>query len=986
MKRYYLYFLILFLASQDIISKSPYTGRPFVTNFTPKEYPGGTQNWCAVQDNKGVLYFGNQSGVLKYDGIKWNLIKVLDGRTVFILTIDNDNEIWCGTQNDFGYLASDSIGSLKYISCEELIPDTIKPIGKVRSINIIDDEMYFLSTKYLLRKSGDSVNVWSSETSFYRQHIINNKLYVYESRFGLKTVQDDSLIISHNFKIEPNDPPTSIFEYTSDSIFISTWKNGLFKYSGNKFSKFVTDIDDQLIKNPVIDAHYISPSKFILAGFNGGSYLIDTDGNFLLKYDKSTGLNNELCNRILIDKTNAIWLSNNYGISRIETFSPFSFYGEEEGLIGNLVDIARIGDKIYTATDNKLYFLNERNNRFEVVPNTELCWDLLPVGNELLAAANYGVYVIKNDRSELVVLDQKKCFSLHRSEIDSNKIFVGTNTGMEIIRKINGRWTPAGKINGIDEEIRQVTEISNGELWICTYGDGIINCSIKDDEYKIRKYKLKDGLQDLKFYKITVINDEPFFFSPASAVLRFDSSMDKFYPDSVIFNGLGHISRMVVDPQNNIWIQTVTSNGGLISVGNQNKSGIYSFDSQIFKRIESFNTKTIYPEPDGIVWIGHQFGLIKYDANYKYDIPDPFPAIVSSVRFNDSTVFAGTRIDGKNFKFPYDNNNIRIEYALPSYDAKESIRFQYYLDDYESDWSNWTIEAQKDYTNLFEGDYKFFVRGKDVYGNISREDVFEFTILPPWYRTMYAYISYLVLFGASIIAVDRIRTRQINNQNKLEIERKLKYQSEIEKAKSEERKTVRKETAADFHDELGHLLTKISLFTEMARKNSKDNLSIQKYLSGIVNNTYQLSSGMKDLIWTLDSDRDTVYDVLIRIKDFGESLFEHSSITFLTSGFPNTLEDVKISMKKRRHLVLIFKEIMNNCLKYSNCKTAELNSSVNSNELSICFTDDGVGFDPKNADRGNGLRNINMRAKDIGAQVFISSKNGQTSVNMIMKL
>lgn len=957
------------------------TGRPFVTNFTPKDYSAGAQNWAALQDEKGILYFANQRGVLQFDGIEWNLIPVLDDRTVLTLALDDSNKIWCGTQNDFGYLSVKTNGEYHYVSSTDLIPDSVKPIGKVRWIHSAGDTMFLLSSKLLVRKVKDDIKIWQAETVFYRQHIINNVLHIYESRKGLEVIKDDSLILASDPTLNPNDTPTSIFNYGEKQLFISTWRNGLFKDNKGQVEKFVTEIDDELKSNPVIDAKFILPDMFILAGFNGGSYLIDTTGNLIRKFDKKSGLINELCNRIFVDQSKSIWLCNNYGITRIEPFSPFTFYGEEEGLIGNLVDIVRFKNNLFVATDNKLYKLSRDETKFTTVPNTELCWDLLPLTEEMLAATNYGVYAIKNNSSDLLILNQKKAFTLHQSKYDSNKVYVGTDEGVEIIEKVNGSWRHQDKIEGINEEIRDIEETAGGDLWICTFGSGIIN--YKKETEKIKTYGLEDGLQDLKFYKAAVINGDLYFYSAVSAVLKYDKQAEKFYTDNDIFNERDHISRLMVDDEDNIWMQKLTEKKRKIMHGVLNKNGNYEFHDTIFSRISYYNTKTIYPDKNGVTWIGHQFGLIKYHNN-GYGIPKPFNALISHVRYKDSTVYSLNGNSSITLKFPYENNNIRFEFSLPSFESREAIAFQYYLDGYEDKWSQWSKENQKDYTNLYEGDYCFYVRGKDIYNQVSEKAQFNFKVLPPWYRSSAAYISYLFLFGLAIFAVDRIRTAQINKKNKIELKRRLKHQYDIDKAKSEERKKVRKKTAADFHDDLGHLLTKISLFTEMARKNSLENVTVQKYLNGIINSTSQLSTGMKDLIWTLDSDKDTLYDALIRIKDFGESLFENTTITFFAEGIPDKLMSYKLNMEQRKHLVLIFKEIMNNCCKYSQAQNAVLNIIDEQKSIIISFIDDGIGFDPNEKSNGNGLNNIKMRAEIMQWQINISGANRKTKISLVL--
>ena len=95
-------------------------GFPLITNYLPKEYSANVQNWAVIQDNRGVLYFGNVSGVLEYDGVNWRLIHIPND-VVRCFAIDKDGKIYVGGINEVGYLKPDSIGSLNYVSLNKFI-------------------------------------------------------------------------------------------------------------------------------------------------------------------------------------------------------------------------------------------------------------------------------------------------------------------------------------------------------------------------------------------------------------------------------------------------------------------------------------------------------------------------------------------------------------------------------------------------------------------------------------------------------------------------------------------------------------------------------------------------------------------------------------------------------------------------------------------------------------------------------------------------
>ena len=120
--------LILFLFSLLISSAQINRyGHPFLKNIAPTEYDAEDQNWAIVQDNRGFLYVGNNSkGVLEYDGTTWRSIPIPNNPIVRSLAVDSNGTVYVGAVREFGYLAPDSIGTLKYQSLNTITNDTIQ--------------------------------------------------------------------------------------------------------------------------------------------------------------------------------------------------------------------------------------------------------------------------------------------------------------------------------------------------------------------------------------------------------------------------------------------------------------------------------------------------------------------------------------------------------------------------------------------------------------------------------------------------------------------------------------------------------------------------------------------------------------------------------------------------------------------------------------------------------------------------------------------
>ncbi len=119
---------------------------------------------------------------------------------------------------------------------------------------------------------------------------------------------------------------------------------------------------------------------------------------------------------------------------------------------------------------------------------------------------------------------------------------------------------------------------------------------------------------------------------------------------------------------------------------------------------------------------------------------------------------------------PFSNNNIILNVAAATFDKPEATLYQYYLEGNDNGWSQWTKESKKEYTNLSSGDYKLHLRAKNIYGIISNEDTFAFTILSPWYFSGWAYALYGLIFLGLLSLVRYSELKRLNKKHALELD------------------------------------------------------------------------------------------------------------------------------------------------------------------------------------------------------------------------
>ena len=141
-------FLIQPIAAQSGSEAS----RLLIQNFSPKDYGGAhAQNWAVLQDQRGIMYFGNGVGVLEYDGVAWRLIPVSNQTIVRSLEVDENNRIYVGAVGDFGYLAPDAAGQLSFVSLLDKVPEANRDFSDVWQTLHTRKGIYLRTHNYLFR-------------------------------------------------------------------------------------------------------------------------------------------------------------------------------------------------------------------------------------------------------------------------------------------------------------------------------------------------------------------------------------------------------------------------------------------------------------------------------------------------------------------------------------------------------------------------------------------------------------------------------------------------------------------------------------------------------------------------------------------------------------------------------------------------------------------------------------------------------------------
>ena len=196
--------ILLFCSiSENTLHAQEQIGRPMINNFTYQEYQAGPINWWATEDNEGIMYFANGSGVLEYDGVNWNLIRLENGARCLVK--DTDGTIYVGSEGDIGYLKRDEIGQHHYVSLADKIPEEHKVLSTVWEVDIYEDRVIFRTEFKLYCWDGVTMKVISSDQAYHVGKIVNGKYYLRIWGRGLCVLKDDD-----TFDLVPNGDRKSV--------------------------------------------------------------------------------------------------------------------------------------------------------------------------------------------------------------------------------------------------------------------------------------------------------------------------------------------------------------------------------------------------------------------------------------------------------------------------------------------------------------------------------------------------------------------------------------------------------------------------------------------------------------------------------------------------------------------------------------------------------------------------------------------------------
>ncbi len=951
-------------------------GIPLIQEYNTDGFARAAQYWAIVQLDDGEMVFGSHRGVSFYNGHQDYFFSP-PGDHVFSLAQGNDGKLYIGGLSEIGHVTLDNSGDFSYSSLNSHIPERYHDYSTVWQSIATDDGIYFRSPEYLFYWDYETVRVWEPETRFNFLGSIHDKILVWQEDMGLYELKDGTISLLPDGEIFAGHFVRALLPYDAERILIGTRTDGFYLYDGDTYERWDTDAKMYITDNVLYNGSALPDGSFAFGTLQGGVVVVERDGAVRIILDRLAGLSDQSVLYTYIDQSGSLWLGLQTGLSRVEPMLPVTRYDDRTG-IEDLVHSFIYHDGIYYAgTNSGVYKFDPQNTglrgygNFRKIRNINSAARYFTiVEGSLLAATDEGIFSISDHQASPIYSD--RVTHLLTSGVDDRIVYAAQQNNIMLGRYANNEFAVLSESGRIPGPINCV-ETDDGTLYVGTRADGVyrLQWDIESALHGNNRMLRNAGRIDLPaewesteqsfVYKII----DTIRVATYRGLYKISTDHTTLIPDSLLsstFAGGGRdVYKIDENDKGEIFFRSLTDH----FVARPTENGEYNIEQGVLNRIKITQLEAIYNDPMGNVWFGGSEGLYRYDSNINYDYTLQLNTLISDVYINaDSLLYRGllrSTDDITQRILPYTENDLRFIFSIPAYGDAQGNRYQTKLEPIDEDWSRWTDEWFKDYTNLREGRYRFMVRGRDVYGNVSEAATFEFRVLPPWYRTWWAYGMSGLFIVLILLSIHKYRVNRL-----LEVER------------------TRTRIARDLHDDIGSSLSSIALMIDMVSNKVAGSGVERKELDTIGETAREMVDSLRDVVWVINPDHDKFSTLIDRMKSTAGNMLCDIDYSFNADVIS---KHETVSMDFKRSVLMIYKEALNNIIKHARATKVNIVITETDGLFQMRIEDNGIGFEKSKNSDGNGLQNMQFRTQQIHGNLLIQSAPGKgTSIELKAEL
>ncbi|AEA45612.1 SpoIIE family protein phosphatase [Fluviicola taffensis] len=799
--------LAVFSTAQNITLQ----GRINTKHFSINEFGSAGQIWTGLQSANGDVLFGNRQDILSFNGIEWSKIKTDSEKTkkpiqenctdtyVSKLYLASDDRVYVGRDNNFGYLDYSSKGELVYYPV--FYGGTKNNIGQVWNIfELGDNSILFVAEKGLyVFKNGSykkievpvAFNELECKTSC---RILNGVLLTYQSKAEFKSRKEDYLYYDVvNSKLKELDLPLSIHiknirgSFQIDNIwYITDAKSKIFsvKNTAGNIQKWDSVPPS---KFPCLSKYFVntvakSGNYLLVSTENNGLIIGDLSGKIIREYNLEDDLANLTVNHSFFDNDFNLWLCLGNGIQFIETGSPLSYFHKNEGVTSQIETIDFNSGIPLIGTHNGVISPQKSEFSTKLVPfgtMDEIIFDIETIktraGNKSMIIGYNGIFDLNTASSKHVSASYQYAIAFEKDPKDPNSIYLTLEAGLAKLKLLStGKW-----------EYEELVKDAGGETVSLAYLDNKIFFSIRTKgigiyDLNTRKFKtitipsLSKEDQNNNFY-VEEFKGQV-FVGTANGMFVYDERSGKIVPFEPakafkVKNYKNTIHRIINVNNEQLWVVVYQDkkDGKFENISGWFDKRGAKWEWKVWPLTGLKNAGLVFAAEKNPsaneVWIGANDGLFILNLDAIRKNRNSFKVQIDRLEVNGKSFLYNVAKSKKLEGLSYSQNSFKLFFHPNSFSCLGATNFSYKLEGFSDQWSQWSPLNFANFEKIPEGNYTFKVKAKSAYGIESEVLTYEIVVLPPWYRTVWAYVFYVILLIFLIYLVVQLSTQRVKSQN-----------------------------------------------------------------------------------------------------------------------------------------------------------------------------------------------------------------------------
>ncbi|KGO91348.1 triple tyrosine motif-containing protein [Flavobacterium subsaxonicum] len=790
--------LALILALSTCLIAQAQSNNVKIRQYTKADFNADSQFWVATQDSNGTLFFGNNDGVVIFDGEHWQKIVLPNNSSVRSIAAGKNNVIYAGGYNEAGIVKKDNSGRYAYTSIIDELQLGGKNIENIWDIKSLDDKLLYRAFNEIIITSGKTATHIPTGSAFTYSALVGRDYFVAEQGNGLLHLDPAGRQLTLAFKqadfnnedisaLLPGDSPGTIIAVTvQGSVYQGTIATGSMQQ--------VTNIFEHGERDEVSGAIKYSNGTLFIGTVGSKIVLVNRQGEVMHNAAMFSAMQESAIHGLYRAADNNIWVLQNNGLAYIDFKSPYTSLFNKASVYDALV----ANGLLYLATTQGVYYapFNEATptspSEFKKVAGMQgQTWSVQLLEGDIIASHDNGLFKITggnavkigtaSDFWKVTPIAQKPGFYL-----------ASQYNGLHLLEKKGADWILHPKITGFNESARDIMPAEEpGTYWICHGYQGVFRIRIDPSYSRVNSvdhFTNKNGLKNSFNVNVTRWQNQT-VFTTNTGIYTFNQQQNKFVPHTRL--------NAILDPTKNT--RKLAQFGARTWFVQDDEAGYFTttdaspeLHKDLFLNLKgSFNRgmECLVPLANGKMLFGTTNGLFLYTVDNQYANPG-IATLITQVSYSKNQKQVLLPLSGMPDNpevLPNQTDILRFDFAAPKMTHGTQIQYSYLLENVDQVWSAWQNIPYKEYTHLRPGTYTFKVKSRNTAGLLGAETQYTFTIVPKWYQTTLAYILYavvsiLIVLGIRALVKKRIRHERNKSRREAEQSKKL-LELEVEQLK-----------------------------------------------------------------------------------------------------------------------------------------------------------------------------------------------------------